>query len=168
MVVNDLMSAEVLSVIDHILAATGLDGKYLTLEITESMLIEQIQAMVLVLNQLQARNIRISIDDFGTGYSSLSYLHRLPVNAFKIDRSFVMQIEANSKNAEIVKTIITLSNRLGLKVIAEGIETEAQLNYLQQLHCDLGQGYSFAPPLPPAAATEFLVNFRMGETQAAR
>jgi diguanylate cyclase (GGDEF)-like protein len=161
MVVNDLMATEALSVIDRILAETGLDGKYLTLEITESMLIEQIQAMALVLEQLQARHIRVSIDDFGTGYSSLSYLHRLPVNAFKIDRSFVMQIETTPKNAEIVKTIITLSNRLELKVIAEGIETEAQLNYLQQLNCDLGQGYFFAPPLPAAAATEFLTNFKV-------
>ncbi|MBD2425179.1 PAS domain S-box protein [Phormidium sp. FACHB-1136] len=164
MVVNDLMATEALSVIDRILAESGLNGKYLTLEITESMLIEQIQAMALVLEQLQARHIRVSIDDFGTGYSSLSYLHRLPVNAFKIDRSFVMQIETNPKNAEIVKTIITLSNRLGLKVIAEGIETEAQLNYLQQLNCDLGQGYFFAPPLSAAAATEFLTNFKTAPT----
>lgn len=164
MVVNDLMATEALSVIDRILIETGLDGKYLTLEITESMLIEQIQAMALVLEQLQARHIRVSIDDFGTGYSSLSYLHRLPVNAFKIDRSFVMQIETNPKNAEIVKTIITLSNRLGLKVIAEGIETEAQLNYLQKLNCDLGQGYFFAPPLSATAATEFLTNFKTAPT----
>ncbi len=158
MVVNDLMATDLLSVVDRILAETGLEGRYLTIEITESMLIEEIQVMALVLEQLQVRNIRISIDDFGTGYSSLSYLHRLPVNAFKIDRSFVMQIETNPKNAEIVKTIITLSNRLGLKVIAEGIETESQLNYLKRLNCDLGQGYFFAPPLPAATAAELLAN----------
>ncbi|MEO1127355.1 MAG: EAL domain-containing protein, partial [Cyanobacteria bacterium J06639_16] len=121
--------------------------------ITESMLIEEIHQTIDLLNQLNSRNIQISIDDFGTGYSSLNYLHRLPAHHLKIDRSFVSQMQVESRNCQIVKTIITLSEQLGLTVVAEGIETSQQLQQLQQLGCKFGQGYFFSKPLS-AAETE--------------
>lgn len=154
--VKDLLRADLLSDLTRILEQTGLQGHHLNLEITESTLIEDIQAMVTILQQLKHHGFTVTIDDFGTGYSSLSYLHQLPVDALKIDRSFVMTMEANRRNSDIVETIITLSNRLGLAAIAEGVETEAQLCQLQHLGCELGQGYWFARPLPAAEAETLL------------
>lgn len=154
--VKDLLRPDLLDIIDQVLSQTGLQGYHLSLEITESMLIENIQGMAVLLERLKNRSIDITIDDFGTGYSSLSYLHQLPVDAFKIDRSFVMNMEASRRNADIVETIIGLSDRLILQTIAEGIETEDQLHHLQRLGCELGQGYWFSPPLPADAAEQFL------------
>ncbi|MEO0533844.1 MAG: EAL domain-containing protein [Cyanobacteria bacterium P01_A01_bin.123] len=150
---QDLRKPSLIEDIDNILADTGLSGDSLILEITESMLIEEIHQTIDLLNQLNSRNIQISIDDFGTGYSSLNYLHRLPAHHLKIDRSFVSQMQVESRNCQIVKTIITLSEQLGLTVVAEGIETSQQLQQLQQLGCKFGQGYFFSKPLS-AAETE--------------
>ncbi|MBD1919280.1 MULTISPECIES: EAL domain-containing protein [Cyanophyceae] len=155
--VKDLLRTDLLSDLTRILEQTGLQGHHLNLEITESTLIEDIQSMVTVLQQLKHHGFTVTIDDFGTGYSSLSYLHQLPVDGLKIDRSFVMAMEANRRNSDIVETIITLSNRLGLAAIAEGIETQAQLHHLQHLGCELGQGYWFARPLPAAEAETLLL-----------
>lgn len=154
--VQDLWQPNLVAIVDQILAETHLDGQHLTLEITESMLIENIGSTSQLLAHLKQRGIQISIDDFGTGYSSLSYLHRLPVDFLKIDRSFVHQMQESSKNQQIVKTIVTLSNELGLKAVAEGIETAEQLSHLQQLGYEFGQGYFFARPLCAIAATELL------------
>lgn len=99
---------------------------------------------------MRSRQIQIAIDDFGTGYSSLGYLHRFPVDALKIDRSFVNQLQVGNRNYQVVNTIITLSNQLELAVIAEGIETTQQLQWLKQLGCEFGQGYLFSKPLPVA------------------
>ncbi|MEM8808138.1 MAG: EAL domain-containing protein [Cyanobacteria bacterium P01_G01_bin.38] len=148
---QDLRQSSLIEEINHILARTGLDGDAIILEITESMLIENIDETIDILAQLSAKDIRISIDDFGTGYSSLKYLHRLPVNNLKIDRSFVGQMHIENRNYQVVSTIIALGNQLDLKVVAEGIETPQQLQQLQQLGCQLGQGYLFSPPLPAAA-----------------
>jgi diguanylate cyclase (GGDEF)-like protein/PAS domain S-box-containing protein len=156
--VKDLLHGDLLDDLHQILAQTGLGRHHLNLEITESTLIEDIQAMVLLLQQLKSRGFTVTIDDFGTGYSSLSYLHQLPVDALKIDRSFVMAMEASRRNSDIVETIITLSNRLGLAAIAEGVETQAQLEHLHQLGCELGQGYWFAKPLPAEAAEALLAS----------
>jgi EAL domain-containing protein (putative c-di-GMP-specific phosphodiesterase class I) len=112
--------------------------------------------MATILQQLKPYGFTVTIDDFGTGYSSLSYLHQLPVDALKIDRSFVMAMEANHRNSDIVETIITLSNRLGLAAIAEGVETQAQFEHLQNLGCELAQGYWLAKPLPAAIAETLL------------
>ncbi len=136
-----------LAEIDQILKETQLPGHRLTLELTEGTLISNTDHMLARLNQLKQRQIKISIDDFGTGYSSLSYLYRLPVDALKIDRSFVGQMEANNRNYQVVSTIITLSNQLGLAAVAEGIEVKQQCQWLQQMGCELGQGYLFARPL---------------------
>jgi diguanylate cyclase (GGDEF)-like protein/PAS domain S-box-containing protein len=146
--VQDLHKTNLIAEIDQLLAMTGLRGHALTLEITESMLIKDIDAIINLLVDLTSRQIQISIDDFGTGYSSLNYLHRLPVHNLKIDRSFVSQMQSESRNHQVVNTIITLSQQLGLTAIAEGIETPEQLEQLQQLGCQLGQGYLFSEPLP--------------------
>ncbi|PSN12829.1 hypothetical protein C7293_18545 [filamentous cyanobacterium CCT1] len=156
--VKDLLRNDLLSDLTSILAQTELQGHHLNLEITESTLIEDIQSMVAILQQLKPYGFTVTIDDFGTGYSSLSYLHQLPVDALKIDRSFVMTMEANRRNSDIVETIITLSNRLGLAAIAEGVETQTQFEHLHHLGCELAQGYWFAPPLPAAAAETLLAS----------
>ncbi|XZN96393.1 MAG: putative bifunctional diguanylate cyclase/phosphodiesterase [Microcoleus sp.] len=153
---QDLRKPLLIQEIDRTIAATGLDGSYITLEITESMLIENITKTIDLLTQLKARKIQISIDDFGTGYSSLNYLHRLPADNLKIDRSFVNQMQEGNRNYQVVSTIIALSNQLGLAVVAEGIETGQQLKWLQELGCELGQGYLFSKPL---SAQEIEIKF---------
>ena len=144
---QDLCQSNLLTEIDRVLATTGLAGSDLTLEITESMLIENISKTIGLLKQFKEREIQISIDDFGTGYSSLNYLHRLPANNLKIDRSFVGQMAQGNRNYQVVSTIIALSNQLGLAVVAEGIETSQQLQWLKDLGCEFGQGYFFSKPL---------------------
>jgi EAL domain-containing protein (putative c-di-GMP-specific phosphodiesterase class I) len=145
--VQDIRQGNLIEYIDQILAQTGLEGDCITLEITESMLIENISQTIDLLSQLKSRKIQISIDDFGTGYSSLNYLHRLPADNLKIDRSFVSQMQQGNRNYQVVSTIIALSNQLGLAVVAEGIETPQQLQWLQELGCEFGQGYLFSKPL---------------------
>ncbi|HWS54763.1 MAG TPA: EAL domain-containing protein [Pyrinomonadaceae bacterium] len=130
-----------------VLRETGLAPDCLKLEITESMVMENIDTAIEMLRQLRALGVEISIDDFGTGYSSLSYLHRFPINTLKIDRSFVTRMTENSENAEIVRTIVTLARSLQMSVVAEGVETEAQLARLRELECDYGQGYLFSKPV---------------------
>lgn len=124
-----------------------INPKLLGLEITESAMMDPSvsEHQLIELNNL---GVQISLDDFGTGYSSLSYLHRLPVHGLKIDRSFVMNITENTNNKAIVSSIITLANQLELNIIAEGVETEEQLNYLQKLNCYIIQGYYYSRPLP--------------------
>ncbi|MGB3202618.1 MAG: EAL domain-containing protein [Nodosilinea sp.] len=154
--VNDLLRSDLLSDLSSILASTRLQGHHLNLEITESTLIEDIQSMVVILQKLKSCGVHVTIDDFGTGYSSLSYLHQLPVDALKIDRSFVMTMEASRRNSDIVETIITLSNRLGLAAIAEGVETQTQFEQLHRLGCELAQGYWLGRPLTAEDAETLL------------
>lgn len=149
---QQLKDPEFLAKIDRILAETGLAGNALKLELTESMLMEDVDAIVIRLSQLRMRAIQLSIDDFGTGYSSLSYLQRFPVNTLKIDRSFINRMGKKSDNLRIVETIITLAHQLGMDAIAEGIETPEQLEQLHRLGCEEGQGYLFAKPLSPEKA----------------
>lgn len=144
---KQLRESDLLKKIDQILAQTALDGQTLKLELTESMLMDNAEAIIATLSQLRARKIQLSIDDFGTGYSSLSYLYRFPVNTLKIDRSFVSRIGEKGENLEIVKTIITLAHQLGLEAIAEGVETPQQLSQLKALTCEEAQGYFFSQPL---------------------
>ncbi|MGM3308003.1 putative bifunctional diguanylate cyclase/phosphodiesterase [Anabaena sp. WFMT] len=158
--VQDIRQDNFIENIDKILKETKLDGEFISLEITESMLIENINQTIDLLTKLKLRKNEISIDDFGTGYSSLSYLHRLPADNLKIDRSFVTQMQEGNRNYQVVSTIITLSNQLGLTVIAEGIETIQQLQWLQQLGCEFGQGYLFSKPL---AAEDIEIQFLQGD-----
>lgn len=134
--------------IDQALWQSQLSSTCLTLEITESAIIDNAERVERLFSQLKQRSIRLSIDDFGTGYSSLSYLHRFPVDSLKIDRSFVDRIERDRKQAGIVSTIISLAQQLDMKVIAEGIEHDGQAQCLRQLGCRFGQGYLFSKPLP--------------------
>jgi diguanylate cyclase (GGDEF)-like protein/PAS domain S-box-containing protein len=134
----------------------GLKAANLKLEITESMVMENIDTAIGMLAQLRGLGVGLSIDDFGTGYSSLSYLHRFPIDTLKIDRSFVTQMTDNTENAEIVRTIVTLARSLDMHVIAEGVETDEQLRQLGGLGCDYGQGYLFSRPVGAGQAVEFL------------
>jgi diguanylate cyclase (GGDEF)-like protein/PAS domain S-box-containing protein len=142
--------------IDRILAETGLEGQYLKLEITESVLIENTESTAEILRQLQQRKIQVCLDDFGTGYSSLSYLHRFPINSIKIDRSFVNHIKNNNSNNVIIRAIMTMAHELGIEVIAEGIEKVEQLVFLKSLGCHYGQGYWFSPPRDSTAMEVWL------------
>jgi|GEM_PF-1246451 len=134
--------------IAEILDETGLDSKYLELEMTESLLFHNIEENVLLLTRLGQMGVRVSIDDFGTGYSSLSYLKQLPVDTIKIDSSFVRDIVTDENDAAIISAIIAMARRLKLRVIAEGVETIAQLNELRELQCDEYQGFFYSKPLP--------------------
>jgi predicted signal transduction protein with EAL and GGDEF domain len=133
--------------IKQILDETGFPATSLKLEITESVIIDYQERAIEMLHHLRGLGIDVDIDDFGTGYSNLSYLVRLPISTLKIDRSFVSPINEEGANIEIVRTIIALANNLGLKVVAEGIENEAQLDVLRELGCERGQGYLFARPM---------------------
>ncbi|ACK73486.1 response regulator receiver modulated diguanylate cyclase/phosphodiesterase with PAS/PAC sensor(s) [Gloeothece citriformis PCC 7424] len=133
--------------IDNILTQNKLEKQYLKLEITETVLIENPNSAAEMLEQLIERKVTVCLDDFGTGYSSLGYLHRFPLDVLKIDRSFVSNIETNTSNSTIIRTIITLARELEIEVIAEGIETEQQREFLQSLGCHYGQGYWFSPPV---------------------
>lgn len=128
------------------------------LEVTESVLMKNGEVAIDTLTQLRNHGIQICIDDFGTGYSSLAYLHLLPIDTVKIDRSFVNQMTVDPRNLDIVETIITLAHRLDLNVIAEGVETQAQKEILQSLHCESGQGYFFSRPLHPKAIVNWINN----------
>jgi diguanylate cyclase (GGDEF)-like protein len=142
--------------IDKILENTELEPQYLKLEITESAIIGNLTSVEKILQQLRERKIQLSLDDFGTGYSSMSYLHRFPLNTLKIDRSFVNLIDEQSEDLGIVEAIITLAHKLNMNVIAEGVETVEQMNYLKTLNCEMSQGYLFAKPLEQKAAESLL------------
>ena len=134
-------------VIGGILAASGIDPRLLELELTESTLMSDSQAAVQALRNMKALGIRLSVDDFGTGYSSLSYLKRFPLDALKIDRAFIRDVTTDAEDATIAKAIINLAHSLRLKVIAEGVETAEQLDFLRAHACDEIQGYYFSRPL---------------------
>jgi diguanylate cyclase (GGDEF)-like protein/PAS domain S-box-containing protein len=139
---------DLLASLADVLRETQLPPHYVDLEITESSLIKNIDVNTQTLHSLREMGVRISIDDFGTGYSSLSYLKELPINILKIDRSFVQDAPVDAKDAAIVTAIITLAHSLELNVIAEGVETQEQLNFLRLLKCDEIQGFYFSTPLP--------------------
>jgi predicted signal transduction protein with EAL and GGDEF domain len=146
--------------VKEILRETELEPQYLKLEITETVVMENAEVARTMLSQLCSLGVQLSIDDFGTGYSSLSYLHRFPVRALKIDRSFIGRMGADGENSEVVKTINTLANNLGMSVVAEGIETEDQLQQLKAMGCRFGQGYIFSRPLMAEAAKLFVQEHR--------
>ncbi|HQU83662.1 MAG TPA: EAL domain-containing protein [Pyrinomonadaceae bacterium] len=142
--------------IENILHETGFPPTKLKLEITESVFFDYREQAISMLNQLRALGIEINIDDFGTGYSNLSYLMQLPISTLKIDRSFISPIQKNGNNIEIVQTIVMMARNLGLRVIAEGVETEAQLEQLKKLKCEGAQGHLFSKPLSFDEVQHFL------------
>jgi diguanylate cyclase (GGDEF)-like protein len=134
--------------VEQILDRTGLAPEHLTLEITESALMKNAASALAVLSALKDLGVELAIDDFGTGYSSLTYLQRFPLDILKVDRSFVEELGVSVEGEEIVSAVINLAHALGLKVVAEGVETTLQLEVLQSFECDLAQGYLFSKPLP--------------------
>ena len=147
---------DLIRVIQEILEQTGVAPSCLKLEITESAIMENAQAVTDRLLQLRALGLRLGLDDFGTGYSSLSYLHRFPLDRLKIDRSFIARLMEGGENLEIVRTIVALGKNLGMEVVAEGVEEIEQLAELRGLNCQHGQGFYFARPMAADAALDLL------------
>ena len=154
---KQFLQADLVEQLDRILQGTEIDGNLIKLEITESIIMENQQSDRLI-EQFRDRQIRVCLDDFGTGYSSLSYLQRLKVDTLKIDRSFIQDLDKNEDNLKIVEAIITLAHQLGMDVTAEGVETSEQLELLQTLGCESGQGYFFAKPLDRDDAAALIIN----------
>jgi diguanylate cyclase (GGDEF)-like protein len=153
---KQLMQPDLVEQVDQVLRETGLAPEHLKLEITESVIMEHPPSANEVLGRLKDRGIQLSLDDFGTGYSSLSYLHRFPIDTLKVDRSFVNRIDAEDGDPVIVQTIVALAHNLGMQVIAEGVETEEQVNRLKAMGCEYGQGYFFARPVDGDSAGALL------------
>ncbi len=149
--------------VSRVLDRFALQPAQLELEVTESSLMEDMEHSQLVLKQLHQLGVRIAIDDFGTGYSSLAYLREFQIDTLKIDRTFICHALASEKDAAIVEAVIALSHKLGIEVIAEGVETAAQLRWLQQVGCDCVQGYLFAKPMPVAKAGQFPVQLTVAD-----
>jgi EAL domain-containing protein (putative c-di-GMP-specific phosphodiesterase class I) len=134
--------------IDEVLISTGMPAHQLQLEITESMVMQNVDRAVKLLDQIQSRGVRLAIDDFGTGYSSMSLMKQFPIDTIKIDRSFVRDLENSSEDRAIAKAIISMGKALGLTVVAEGVETAEQDAFLRGHECDELQGYLFSKPIP--------------------
>ena len=145
-------------IIENALRVYGMDPECLELEITEGAIMKNVESALATLNQMRELGVAISIDDFGTGYSSLAQLKRLPMDRLKIDRSFIKDIPQSTDDQAITKVIILIGHNLGMKVLAEGVETRAQMTYLQECGCDEFQGYLFSPPLPAVAVPDFLAS----------
>jgi EAL domain-containing protein (putative c-di-GMP-specific phosphodiesterase class I) len=142
------------------IAAAGIDPSQLSFEITESVLMDDVERSAQVLRSLKDIGVGLAIDDFGTGYSSLSYLERFPVDALKIDRSFISRLGSEAADTAIVSAVTALGHALGLMVTAEGVETAEQLAILADFECDAAQGYLFARPIPPAELAAFVAEDR--------
>lgn len=159
---KQFMQPMIVEQVKEILSETGLDPCSLKLEITESVMMEGRDYTMGVLERLSEAGIELSLDDFGTGYSSLSYIHRFPVSTLKIDQSFIKRI-GGDQNGEIVRAVVTLARNLGMEVVAEGIETELQLDQLRALNCEQGQGFYFSVPVDVESATALIVRDERGE-----
>ena len=142
--------------IAQLVAESAVPAEWLELELTESMVMENVHAQIETFQELRKFGVRLAIDDFGTGYSSMSYLKRLPIDTLKIDRSFVNELPKNNNDLAIATAIVALGHSLGLTVVAEGIETEAQADALLNLGCDIGQGYLYAKPMPADRIEQYL------------
>ena len=156
------------SQIGKTLQETGLDPCCLNLEITEMIAMADADRSAMVLSELKALGVRLDIDDFGTGYSSLSRLQRFPVDTLKIDRSFISRMDTDVETREIVRIIVMLAHGLRLKVVAEGVETQAQADMLKDLGCELAQGYLYSRPVPGDAIDQLLSNNRAAEVSGSR
>jgi EAL domain-containing protein (putative c-di-GMP-specific phosphodiesterase class I) len=155
---KQLTQPDLIERIEEVLNESQLKPWHLKLEVTESVVMENPEVAAVTLAKLRALGVFLSIDDFGTGYSSLSYLNRFPFDILKIDRSFISTMNQTDENLQIVKTIVTLAGNLGMQVIAEGVETEDQLNQLRLLKCQYAQGHLFSKALDAAQADLFILN----------
>src|SRR5208282_5737819 len=140
----------IVTIIRSALDAADLEARFLEVELTESAVMSDPEQSVAILEHLSAMGVLVSVDDFGTGYSSMSYLRRFPIDKLKIDRVFIDEIASRAEDASIVRAIVSLAHSLRLKVVAEGVETLAQLEFLKMAGCDEYQGYHFSRPLPAA------------------
>ena len=154
--VRQFMYPGFLQLVRQVLEDTGLPPESLELEITESLLMQDVESAIHIMNDLKATGIQIAIDDFGTGYSSLSYLKRFPIDRLKVDKAFVQDITTNIEDAAITKAVIAMANNMDLRVIAEGVETEDQLQYLKEKNCHEVQGYYLSRPIPAHEVCEFI------------
>ncbi len=152
----ELEQKSLISQIERILGETNLEPHCLKLEITETVIMSNAEEAIKTVKKLREMGVRVSIDDFGTGYSSLSYLHRFPIDTLKIDRSFINRIGFEDEHAEIIRTIIKLACNLGMDVVAEGVENEAQMKFLKDMNCDFGQGYYYSRPVNSFIAAEMI------------
>jgi EAL domain-containing protein (putative c-di-GMP-specific phosphodiesterase class I) len=157
---KEFAQTDLVSEIGKTLKQTGVDPGCVQFEIIETIAMGDAEKSGQVLSQLKALGVRLSIDDFGTGYSSLSRLRRIPVDTLKIDRAFIMNMDTDSESREIVRIIITLAHNLGLKVVAEGTETEEHIKLLKQLNCEMAQGYMFSRPADAEAMVKLLASNR--------
>jgi EAL domain-containing protein (putative c-di-GMP-specific phosphodiesterase class I) len=144
---HQLMTSNYAPTVAAVLDATGTDPTLVTLEVTESVFVQDSDRALVVLNELKHLGVRLALDDFGTGYSSLNYLHRFPIDIVKIDQSFVADLDDDPVSLAIVASVIELAHMLGMTVVAEGVETAAQHDRLASLACDACQGYYFAHPI---------------------
>jgi len=154
---HQLIEGDLIADIARILTETGVEPHWLEVELTEGSLMENTQHTIASLQCLRAMGVKISIDDFGTGYSSLAYLRRFPIDTLKIDIAFIREVTSNPQDAAITRTIIELAHSLSLRVVAEGVETQAQLAFLKEAGCDQIQGYLFSRPLPATALERLLL-----------
>lgn len=157
--VIQLLQDDFANIVKNILEKTGLDASLLELEITESVIMESAKVITKKIAELREIGVRIALDDFGTGYSSLSYVKSLPITTLKIDKIFVDDIKNSDFNTNVTDTIIDLGHKMELTIIAEGVETEAQLAYLIENGCDVIQGYLYSKPLPEKELEKWICNF---------
>ena len=160
---RELAQPDLIEQVDRTLRETGLDPRCLRLEVTESVAMGDAEAAVAVLGRLKGLGIRLSLDDFGTGYSSLDHLHRLPLDALKVDRSFIARMDGEGGDSGIVRAIVALAHGMSMDVVAEGVETAGQVASLRRLGCEYGQGYYFSRPMDREEAGALLT---MGPHQA--
>jgi EAL domain-containing protein (putative c-di-GMP-specific phosphodiesterase class I) len=144
---RQFLDANLLDDIDHALAASGMPAHLLQLEITESMVMQNVERAIKLLDEIRGRGVRLAIDDFGTGYSSMSLMKKFPIDTIKIDRSFVRDLAESAEDRAIATAIISMGKALGLTVIAEGVETSEQDTFLRGNACDEVQGYLFSKPV---------------------
>ena len=159
---HQLMSPDYARSVSSVLAGTGTDPNAVTLEITESVFVQDSERALVVLNELKRIGVQLALDDFGTGYSSLSYLNRFPIDVVKIDRAFVVNLGIDPASEAIVLAVIDLGHTLGMSVVAEGVETATQHRHLISLGCDFCQGYYFARPMNSDDVDSLLVQPELG------
>jgi EAL domain-containing protein (putative c-di-GMP-specific phosphodiesterase class I) len=153
---KQIIQPDLIATVQSILEETQLPPKKLKIEMTENVIMDNSELTVAIFKKLQALGVQVQIDDFGVGYSSLNYLSQFPINALKIDQTFVRNMNSNNHQSEIVQAIVTLTHRLGVGVIAEGMETMTQMARLKDLGCEFGQGYLVSVPLASEAAEDVL------------
>ncbi len=160
--VLQLLRKEFTAHVEEVLKEYQIDPEMLEFEITESILSDNFDLINLKLRQIRKKGIKVSMDDFGTGFSSLARLRELSIDAVKLDRHFISRIKENEKPSYISIDIISMAHRVGLKVVAEGVETEEQLDFLKKYQCDYAQGYYISMPLEKDKALEMLINEKRG------